>query len=45
MPKEGQIPDNKIEKLLCKSRGRRDLDGEPEIIDLPKHEELIYSEE
>jgi hypothetical protein len=26
MPKEGQIPDNKIEKLLCKSRGRRDLE-------------------
>jgi hypothetical protein len=36
--------DNKIEKRLCNNRKKRDLEGEPEIIDLPEHEELVCGE-
>ena len=41
----GTLLDNKIEKRLCKSRKKWDLEGEPEIIDLPGHEELVCDEE
>jgi hypothetical protein len=37
--------DNKIEKRLYNNRKKRDLEGEPEIIDLPEHEELVCGEE
>ena len=36
---------NKIEKRLYKSYKKRNLEGKPKIIDLPKHNELVYSEE